>query len=240
MACAAVISDTTLNVRRTMFRRIALGLALTIAVAGIASLWLFTPLREWIDVRRAVAQFARFADAPFAPLVAIAAFAVGGLVMVPANVMIAVCILVFGPVLGALYAWLGSEFSAVVLYEIGRHLPAGALRDRFGDKASRLRARLHRHGVLAVTLVRIVPVAPYTVVNLVAGAAHVPRAPYLIGTALGMLPGIIISALLIDRVVAAITRPDAWTYALLALVAALFLTLVLVMRRRFVRDAAGA
>ena len=240
LALAATIDELAAGQRRALRRRIAVGAGVALALAAIATLWLFTPLRHWVDARRIVAAIGEFGASPFAPAAALAAFVVGGLLIVPVNVLIAACVLVFGPWSGALYALLGVELSALVLYEIGRHLSITALRHRFGARMRGLGARLQRHGVLAVTLVRIVPVAPYSVVSLVAGAAHVGRAQYALGTALGMLPGIVVNALFIDRVIAAIAHPGPWTYALLALAVVAIGALALFARRLFARPVGDA
>jgi phospholipase D1/2 len=206
-----------------------------VLLGSIAALWLATPLREWIDVERLVAVMNRFGDSPLAPLLILAAYLGGGLVLFPVNVLIAVTIIVFGPVLGAVYALIGSVSSAALSYEIGRHAQPAPLRRRFGLSMQRLGARLARRGLLAVALVRAVPVAPYSVVGLIAGAAHIDRRDYLAGTALGMLPGILVNAFFIDRVIAVIERPSPLTFALLAVAALVLFGLVVLVRRHFAR-----
>ena len=57
---------------------------------------------------------------------------------------------------------------------------------------------------------RNIPVAPFTIVNMVAGASHIKLKDFLLGTALGMLPGIVAITVFADRVVAAVKNPD-WT-----------------------------
>ena len=54
-------------------------------------------------------------------------------------------------------------------------------------------------GILSVTAVRLVPIAPFTVVNLAAGALGISFRDYLIGTILGIAPGLIAMTLLGDR-----------------------------------------
>jgi phospholipase D1/2 len=218
-----------------MRKRIALVALAVVVIVAIVALWIFTPLREWIDIRRLAAVMARFADSPFAPFVMLAAFVVGGLIVMPVNVLITVTVLVFGPVLGAIYALVGCELSAAVLYEIGCRLPRGSLNHRFGARIEKLRARLAHHGIPAIAIIRIVPVAPYSIVSLVGGAMHIGRVRYLIGTAIGMSPGILVNALFIDRVLAAIERPNSTTISLLLLAAALALALIVLIRRRLMR-----
>lgn len=218
-----------------MRRRVALVAAAVLIVVALIALWLFTPLRQWIDARRLAGLVGTFADSPFAPAAMLAAFIVGGLIVIPVNVLIAVTVIVFGPFLGAIYALIGCELSALVLYEIGRRVPQRALSHRFGVRVRKLRKRLAHHGIATVAVIRIVPVAPYSIVSLVAGAAHIGRMQYLVGTALGMLPGIMVNALFIDRVIAAVQQPNPTTITLLVAAAALALALIILIRRRLAR-----
>jgi CHASE2 domain-containing sensor protein len=50
-----------------------------------------------------------------------------------------------------------------------------------------------------------------------------------------MLPGIVLNALLIDRLIAAFMQPGPWTWALLALVAVAIAGIVIAIHRRLRR-----
>jgi len=216
-------------------RPIALVAAGILLLGGLALLWLATPLREWVDVAHLVAVLNRFGDSAWAPLFLLAAYLVGGLVLFPVNVLIAVTVLVFGPLLGGIYAVLGSLASALLLYEIGRSLRRGVLRRQLTPRLRLLGARLARRGLPAIVFVRIVPLAPYSVVNLVAGAARIRRRDYALGTVLGMLPGIVVNAVFVDRIVALIQRPQWSTLGAFVLVLALALALLYGLRQRVAR-----
>jgi phospholipase D1/2 len=224
--------------RVAMRRRIVRIVAFGAVLIALAVLWLDTPLREWADVPRLVAAAHQLGDSPLAPLAVLGAFVAGGLVVAPVNVLIAATMIVFGPLTGICYALVGSLLNAWVLYEIGRVLPAAQLRARLDRPLRLLTGRMSHQGILAIMLIRIVPVAPYSVVNVIAGAAHVARVQYLVGTALGMLPGIILNALLIDRLIAALLHPGPWTWALLGLAAIAVAAVVATIHRRLRR--AGA
>lgn len=71
--------------------------------------------------------------APFAPLAVILAFVVGGFAIVPVTLLIAVTALVFGPVQGALYSFIGATLSAtVVMHSAGSWgaMPCGGSPER--------------------------------------------------------------------------------------------------------------
>ena len=208
---------------------------LTLLVLVIACVWWLTPLREWVDLDRLTQLAHEFSESPFGPLVMIAMFVVGGLVIVPVNLLTAVSLLAFGAVAGSLYALVGAVISATVLYEIARLVPLQRLRRRFGARLQTIHAHLLRHGVVAVALVRLVPVAPYSIVCILLGALHVRRSHYLIGTTLGMAPGILVNAIFIDRVIAAIRSPSALTFALLLLALLVVVALGWSVRKRVER-----
>jgi phospholipase D1/2 len=56
--------------------------------------------------------------------------------------------------------------------------------------------------------VRLVPVAPFSIVNLAAGAICIPPLDYILGTALGLLPGLAIMSVLGDRAITLIESPS--------------------------------
>ena len=174
----------------------------------------------WSDLPVFVERMTAWRDSPVAMLAMFAGFVVGGLVVFPVNLLIAASVVVFGPIAGAFVALLGSIASAALLHQIGRSFPEHVWTRIAGRHAERLRERVASHGLLAVALVRLVPVAPYSVVSVAAGVAGIPRAPYLAGTALGMAPGIVLYALFVDRAreVIADPRPLSWAMLLFALI----------------------
>jgi len=152
---------------------------------------------------------------------ALAAFVLGGVVLVPVTLMIAATVLVFGPIEGGVYALAGALLSAATTYALGRALGRDLVRQIAGPRLNALSRRLARKGLLAMTLVRLLPVAPFSIVNSVAGASHIGWRDFLLGTVLGMAPGIALTALFIDRAVAVVRDPGIDTAAVLAGVAAL-------------------
>jgi uncharacterized membrane protein YdjX (TVP38/TMEM64 family) len=176
---------------------------------------------------------------PAAPLVVVGAFVLGTLLVVPVTLMIAVVVLVFGPVEGAIYAAAGSLLGAGVTYWIGQAVGRGAVRRIAGSRLDRLSRALGKRGVLAVTTVRVLPVAPFTIINLVAGATHISLRDYLLGTILGMGPGIIAIALFIDRILATLRNPEPGTLGLLTVVVVLIVAGMAWLRRSLRRRHTG-
>ena len=193
-------------------------LALTLA-------WHYTPLAELAEpdmVRRSLASFARN---PWAPLVVILTFVAGGFVAFPVTVLIVATAAAFGPWPGLAYAACGVLVSASLTYAIGARLGKETLRNVLGPRLNRIRRRIARQGIIAVATVRLVPLAPFTVVNLVAGASAIRPIDYLAGTALGMLPGLVVLSVLGHQIMRIITDPTPADLALLAAAVAAWIAL---------------
>ena len=90
----------------------------------------------------------------------------------------------FGPWLGFAYAAAGALASAIVAYGVGALAGRQTLEDLMGPRLNRVRRSITRRGVLAIAAVRMVPIAPFTLVNLAAGASNLILVDYVLGTRL--------------------------------------------------------
>ncbi|MFL6650514.1 MAG: VTT domain-containing protein [Sulfurifustaceae bacterium] len=202
-------------------RRVVLAVATLVAVLLLAAAWKWTPLREWLDIDVLTRYVSGLRDYPGAPLLVIGAFILGGFIVVPVTLLVIATAFAFGPLQGFVYSLIGGVASAVLLYGVGRSLGRDTVRRFAGKRLNRLSRRLGERGVLAVALVRMLPVAPFTVVNLVAGASHIRLRDFVIGTLIGMGPGMLMISLFVDRVGATIQNPGLGTGLLLAAILAL-------------------
>ena len=200
---------------------------LTLVIAAVVGARSFA----WNDVPAFIDRMGAWRDSPLAMLAMFGCFIAGGLVVFPVNLLIAASIVVFGPVGGAAIALVGSLASAAVLHAIGAAFPEHVWTRFAGRHVERLRERVARHGVIAVAIVRLLPVAPYSVVSLAAGIAGIRRLPYLVGTALGMLPGIVLYALFVDRARKVIADPRPLSWAMLFFAVILIVAVALLLRR---------
>jgi phosphatidylserine/phosphatidylglycerophosphate/cardiolipin synthase-like enzyme/uncharacterized membrane protein YdjX (TVP38/TMEM64 family) len=196
----------------TMLKALVIGLALILA----AMVWEYTPLATYVDPKEVGRALQRFATGPWAPFVVIAAFVLGGLVIFPVLVLIAATAATFGPLLGFAYAGAGTLASALVTFGIGAMIGKKTLRDMLGPKLDSVRKRVARKGVLAVAIIRMVPVAPFSIVNMLAGASEITLGQYVLGTVIGMAPGILVMSLLGHQLSQLFLHPSATQLALLA------------------------
>ncbi|MGE5170660.1 MAG: VTT domain-containing protein [Rudaea sp.] len=212
-------------------RVVALVLAI-VALGAIAAAWKYTPLSDYLQLSALVAFGERLRDQWWSPLAVIGAYVIGAVLVVPIMLTIAATGVLFGPWLGTLYACIGVIVSAVTSYTIGRHLGRETVRRIGGRRLNELSRRLAKRGLLAVFVIRHLPIAPYSIVNLVCGASHLRMRDFVLGTMLGIYPATIMTVVFVDRAVAAIVKPSAWTVAALAGAVALAIGVVLYFRRR--------
>jgi uncharacterized membrane protein YdjX (TVP38/TMEM64 family) len=144
---------------------------------------------ELPDVERLRAQVA--ASGPAAPAGFVLLYAVATLAPVPKNVLTAAAGLMFGLVHGVLLVLLAALLGALAAFALGRVLGREAVERLTGARVARVDALLRRHGLFAVLGVRLVPVLPFTAINYAAGLTAVRSRDYLVGTALGVVPGTI-------------------------------------------------
>lgn len=172
--------------RVTTFAKVAGSL---LVVALLAYLWNSPGFREAIDIKTLAASLRQFETSPFAFVVVSAIFLVGSFVMVPITVMIVATSIVFDGPYGVLYSFMGSIVAASANYWVG-----SCLREDFVRRIANgdwYRKRFRKKGVIAVATLRMLPIAPFSIINLTAGAAHVTFSHFIIGTAIGMIPGIL-------------------------------------------------
>ncbi|MBI4207549.1 MAG: VTT domain-containing protein [Betaproteobacteria bacterium] len=224
---------------RPAANRMARTAILVLVLAALAAAWRWTPLRDWLDVGLLVGMATMLEEAPFTPLAVVAAYVVAGLMVMPVTVLIAVTGIVFGPIVGALYALAGAVMSAAVTYAVGRHLGRDTVRRLAGARLNRISQRLGQRGLIAIVVVRILPLAPFTIVNIVAGASHIGLRDFILGTVIGMTPGILATVVFVDRILEAVRNPGVGTFVSLAVVASLLVAVVVMLRRRLANLSGG-
>ena len=165
--------------------------ALALAVAALAIAWRYTPLSELITAERISAWARTVRGVPWAPAVVILAYIPAAFILFPRPVLTLMTVIAFGPYLGFVYAMTGILLSALATYYAGRLLKRERVERLAGSHFERICNVLRQHGFLAVFAIRVVPVAPFLVESVVAGAARTNVWHYSAGTMLGMTPGVL-------------------------------------------------
>ncbi|MFN3522176.1 MAG: TVP38/TMEM64 family protein [Phenylobacterium sp.] len=144
------------------------------------------------------------ADGPWALPAAVAAFAVLAFLGVPQFVLIAAAVVAFGPWTGFAYSWIGTMVSALVGFYLGRLAGGRTMTLLSGDGVRKFMDLVGRNAFLASLIVRLVPSAPFIVVNMAAGVTPMPVWLFAAGTALGIVPKIALTAFAGNSIVQAL------------------------------------
>jgi len=168
---------------------------------------------------RSPQRFTAGARAFVRPVVPLVAVVVGLFVFgIAPTILVAMILAIayaFDPLLAIVCSLLGCLASAIFLYAIGYQLGRKNVVRFAGRRLNRINRLISKHGALAVAAVRMLPVAPYSMVNLAAGAVHVPFRDFVFGTFLGMSPGVLGITLLESQLEQTIESPSAMTLAIL-------------------------
>ena len=173
---------------------------------------------------------AGFRQGPWGLVAAIVVFTISAFFGAPQFILIAACVVAFGPWFGFLYSWIATVVSAGVTYWLGRGPTARLLARHGGKTVGRLTRFVGKNAFYASFMIRNVPSAPFIVVNMAFGAARASFPGFLAGCALGVLPKTALVAFFGGSFMTAVSGDGIWTSAILAGVALAWLALMLLVR----------
>ncbi|MDQ8206454.1 VTT domain-containing protein [Coraliomargarita sp. SDUM461003] len=153
-------------------------------------------------------------------------FFLAGMTGISINVLLVSATLVISPWAAFACGFGGSLLSAVAALYVGRMAGYPVLEKLFHDRLDRLSKKIQDRGVLSVALLRLVPIAPFVVVNLVAGISKMKLRTFVAGSCLGMLPGMLGVVFVTHQAKSAYSDPSwqTWLYLGLGIAALLGLT----------------
>ena len=193
--------------------------------------WRYTPLAELVTGDKVIEWAEAFAGYWWAPLAIAAAYTPASITMFPRPLITLAAVVAFGPWLGFLYAMSGILLAALAGYYAGRLFDRNTVRRIAGRRLNRLTEVLCERGLLAMTAVRLVPIAPFAVESIVAGAIRIKPSHLVLGTFFGMLPGTLTATIFGDQIEAALHDPARINYWLIGGVIALLAVATLLVQR---------
>lgn len=100
----------------------------------------------------------------------------------------------FGTLWGALYIVIGATLGATALFIIAKTALGDPLRTRAGPWLQKMEAGFRENAMSYLLVLRLVPLFPFFVVNLVPAFLGVSLPTYVIGTFFGIIPGVFVYA----------------------------------------------
>ncbi|MEJ2255804.1 MAG: phospholipase D-like domain-containing protein, partial [Woeseiaceae bacterium] len=194
-------------------------LGLIVIVVGI---WIYLAAKgsgEDLNFSSLLDMLRDVASHPLAPYVAVPAIVLGSVVVAPITGMLAVCALLFDPWTASIVGITGTLAATAVNHWIGGHFGrviAKRIPKRIIEKINRMAAS---SDVWSLAAVRLVPIAPFSVVNVLLGVSGVRLRDFLLGTLIAMGPAIVLLCMSVDRARAALAGEsvfDPWIIVVIA------------------------
>jgi uncharacterized membrane protein YdjX (TVP38/TMEM64 family) len=173
--------------------------------------------------------FSEVKGTSFALPVTIIIFCILAFFGVPQWVLISGSVFVFGPYIGAFYSWVSTLISAALDFIIGYWLGHERINRYNGKKMLYLKRFLNKNSLYSSLIVRLFPSGPFILINMAAGASSIKFIPFLIGTGLGIIPKILILALLSNGI---LLVPEGKLISLAIIIIALIILIFVLMKKK--------
>jgi uncharacterized membrane protein YdjX (TVP38/TMEM64 family) len=160
-------------------------LLIALALAAVR----FTPLGDYLTRESLLGMLGSLQAAWWAPLLLIALYLLLCPLGLPATPLMIAGSIVFGPWLGTLYNFIGLLGGAVASYLVAQRLGGELIQHYGGEKLKRVERALHRHGFWYLVGARFFPL-PFPAVNFAMALAGIRFLPFVLSTAIGLLPAI--------------------------------------------------
>jgi uncharacterized membrane protein YdjX (TVP38/TMEM64 family) len=211
---------------------------LALVTVALALAWRYTPLADVLTAER-ISNWSRSVQGrKWAPVVLVLAYTPAAFLLFPRPLLTLASIITFGPWLGIGYSVAGVLAAALVTYYAGRRMDYERVRRLAGDKLDPASRVLRRHGVLAIFALNMVPVPPFAVQGMIAGAIKIKVWQYALGTLLSLAPTAVAWMIFGDQLRSALEDPAKASWWLLGLVLVLLAALIYFVRRWLARQIA--
>ena len=149
-----------------------------------------------IDQAELFALLKSLSDSPWAVSITIALFCGLAFIGAPQWMLITGTVLAFGVWEGGTLSWLGSLISASLGFGIGHKFGAERLQRVDTKLVKKITTAVRKNGFMTSLVVRLVPTGPVVLVNLAAGVSRMKFTHFIAGTAIGIIPKILIICLI--------------------------------------------
>ena len=180
--------------RRNLPRRLLLCGALAVILALLCFAWQWPPLEEAFSPDRILSALAGFKNSPYAFWIFLCAFAVSGIV-VPVTLLIILSVAVWGLAAALPVALAGIMLTSILGFGLGRAMGLRPVRALLGTDTEKYRQFVENTGFMGITLFRMIPIAPFSLVNIGLAVVGLPFLRYMCGTLVGMLPRLVTTTL---------------------------------------------
>jgi uncharacterized membrane protein YdjX (TVP38/TMEM64 family) len=170
--------------------RLAVLLTLLALVAVAVVLFGTDTTMEWLESA---------ADSRWGPVAFVLVYVVLIVFMLPGSIGTVAAGAVFGMWTGFATALVGATIGACLAFAVARAIGRDGAVAILGNGAATADQLIEERGLLGITVLRLLPIVPFNALNYAAGLSSLTFGRYLLGTAVGMIPGTFILASLASR-----------------------------------------
>ncbi|AUC89492.1 MAG: phospholipase [Alteromonas sp.] len=206
---------TVLPARNPRRRSIMIAIGVTIVAVMCGLMYWASQSIPWLSSDSINAFLEESRGTYFALPTVLMVYVVGGILFFPVTVLSLAVAAIFGPIWGPIYGMMGALLSSAILFGIGKLSGNAGLKKLGGPKVAAVDEKLKRSGIVGVAAIRMLPIAPFSLVNLVAGISSIGIIQFLVGTFLGMFPPMIAKGLVGDSIAQIWQNPSVETISYL-------------------------
>ena len=149
-----------------------------------------------------------------APVIYMLLFAVLPAFFFPVAVLAFAGGLLFGLLWGSVYTFIGAVINCALMFFLARRIGREKIRALVQRKLpsvwqARLKKAGGRKGFLLLIILRLIPAVPYNLINYAFGLTEMPFAAYMLGSAIGIIPGTLVFINIGDKALD-VTSPSFW------------------------------
>ena len=181
----------------TARRRLIAFALILLALIALTAAWRWSPLGTWLAPAHAVTLLRAWGQAA-GPLLAVPLLTAALVLAVPLSVLTLLSMAALGPWWGSACLVSAALLSATISQTLGRRLGHDLLLRWAGPKVLRVSESLASRGLWAVVALRLIPIAPFAIVNMVVGTTHLRPRDMLLGTLIGLMPLTVAMAVFAD------------------------------------------
>jgi len=96
---------------------------------------------------------------------------------------------IFGPWRGTLWVNIGASVGALLAFWAARFVLQEAVNEKFGSRLEEFNKGVAENGFNYILFLRLVPLFPFFLINMVAGVTGIKTRDYFLATMVGIIPG---------------------------------------------------
>jgi uncharacterized membrane protein YdjX (TVP38/TMEM64 family) len=168
---------------------------LVLLVAAVILIVRFTPFRDYLDFQKLYEgrdNLLDYVNNYYILSVAVyilVYFAVVALSIPGATILTILGGFFFGPWSGTLFVNIGATFGAFAIFLIARFFLGESLQKKYEKQLAKFNKEISENGKSYMLTLRLIPIFPFFLINILAGLTTLPSLTFLWTTALGIIPG---------------------------------------------------